>query len=62
MAILFQISLFALVFVSFLLVIGVPVVYALPQNWDVGKPLLFIGSGVWLALVVAVGVLNFFVV
>ena len=62
MAILFQISLFALVAVSFLLVIGVPVAYALPQNWDTAKPFLYIGSGVWAALVIAVGVLNFFVV
>ncbi len=62
MTILFQISLAALVFLSFVLVVGVPVAYASPQNWEQSKSLIWLGSGVWTALVVAVGVLNFFVV
>lgn len=62
MSILFQISLAALVFLSFIMVIGVPVAYASPQNWEQSKRLIFVGSGVWALLVVAVGVLNFFVV
>jgi photosystem II PsbZ protein len=62
MTILFQLALAALVFLSFVLVVGVPVAYASPQNWEQSKSLLWIGSGVWFALVVAVGVLNFFVV
>ena len=40
---------------------GVPVAYALPQSWDRSKPLLYLGSGVWFLLVIAVAVLNFFV-
>lgn len=62
MSILFQISLFALVALSFVMVLGVPVAYALPQSWDRAKPLLYAGSGLWALLVIAVGVLNFFVV
>jgi len=62
MSILFQVTLAALVFLSFLMVIGVPVAYASPQNWEQSKSLIFVGSGVWVALVIAVGVLNFFVV
>lgn len=62
MTIIFQLALAALVFLSFVMVIGVPVAYASPQSWDQSKPLLFIGSGVWLALVILVGVLNFLVV
>ncbi|QDZ40440.1 photosystem II reaction center protein PsbZ [Euhalothece natronophila Z-M001] len=62
MSILFQISLAALVFLSFIMVIGVPVAYASPQNWEQSKRLIFVGSGIWALLVVAVGVLNFFVV
>ena len=62
MTILFQISLLALVAVSFVMVIGVPVAYATPQNWVESKKLLWIGSGVWALLVVLVGILNFFVV
>jgi len=62
MTILFQLSLGALVLLSFLMVIIVPVAYASPQNWTQTKPVVFIGSGLWLVLVIAVGVLNFFVV
>lgn len=62
MTIIFQLALAALVFLSFVMVIGVPVAYASPQNWDQSKPLLYIGSGVWIALVILVGVLNFLVV
>ncbi len=46
---------------SFALVIGVPVAYATPQNWIESKKLLWVGSGAWFALVILVGVLNFFV-
>ncbi len=62
MTIVFQIALLALVAVSFVMVIGVPVAYASPQNWVESKKLLWIGSGVWFVLVVLVGTLNFFVV
>lgn len=62
MTILFQLALAALVFFSFIMVIGVPVAYASPQNWDQSKPLLYLGSGIWLVLVVLVAVLNFFVI
>lgn len=62
MSIVFQISLYALVALSFALVVGVPVAYASPQNWDQSKKLLYLGAGAWGLLVVAVGALNFFVV
>ena len=62
MSIVFQIALISLVLFSFVLVIGVPVAYATPQNWVESKKLLWVGSGIWTALVVLVGILNFFVV
>lgn len=62
MTILFQIALAALVFFSFVMVIGVPVAYASPQYWDQSKPLIYLGSGVWIILVLAVAILNFFVI
>ena len=62
MTFLFQFALLGLVLLSFLMVVGVPVAYASPQNWDQAKPLLYIGSGAWTVLVIVVGVLNFFVV
>jgi photosystem II PsbZ protein len=62
MTIIFQSALVALVALSFVMVVGVPVAYATPQNWGESKRLLWIGSGVWFALVFLVGLLNFFVV
>ena len=62
MSIVFQIALISLVLFSFVLVIGVPVVYATPQTWVESKKLLWVGSGIWAVLVVLVGILNFFVV
>ncbi|MCP2732482.1 photosystem II reaction center protein PsbZ [Limnofasciculus baicalensis] len=61
MSIIFQLSLAALVIFSFIMVVGVPVAYASPQNWDQSKRLLFLGSGVWIVLVLLVAVLNYFV-
>jgi photosystem II PsbZ protein len=62
MTIVFQASLVALVVLSFILVVGVPVAYATPQNWNESKRLLWIGSGAWIGLVFLVGALSFFVV
>ena len=62
MSIIFQLALTALVVLSFVMVVGVPVAYASPQNWDQSKRLIFLGSGLWAALVILVGVLNFLVV
>ncbi|ACA98150.1 MULTISPECIES: photosystem II reaction center protein PsbZ [Cyanophyceae] len=62
MTILFQLALAALVALSFLMVIGVPVAYASPTNWEQSKSLIFVGSIAWTVLVIAVGVLNFFVI
>ena len=62
MTFLFQLALTALVLFSFVMVIGVPVAYASPQNWDQSKTLIFVGSGVWVVLVVLVAILNFFVI
>ncbi|MDJ0844633.1 MAG: photosystem II reaction center protein PsbZ [Crocosphaera sp.] len=62
MSIIFQLVLAALVFFSFVMVVAVPVAYASPQNWDQSKPLLYVGSAIWIALVLLVAVLNFLVV
>ena len=62
LSILFQFVLAALVLLSFMLVVGVPVAYASPQNWEQSKSLIWVGSGLWTVLVILVGVLNFLVV
>jgi photosystem II PsbZ protein len=62
MSVIFQLALFVLVLWSFVMIIGVPVAYASPGNWDQSKRLIFLGSIVWGALVVLVGGLNYLVV
>jgi photosystem II PsbZ protein len=62
MTFIFQLALLALVLFSFVMVVGVPVAYASPQNWDTSKRLLYLGSGIWFALVIVVGVLNYLVI
>lgn len=62
MTIVFQIVLAALVLLSFVMVVGVPVAYATPQNWDQSKRLILLGSGTWVGLVLLTGALSFFVV
>ncbi|MEM6426828.1 MAG: photosystem II reaction center protein PsbZ [Cyanobacteria bacterium P01_H01_bin.119] len=62
MSIVFQIALLALVVLSFVMVIVVPVAYASPQNWEESKRLILLGSVAWILLVAVVGGLNYFVV
>jgi photosystem II PsbZ protein len=57
-----QISLLALILVSFALVVGVPVVFATPNGWTENKRAVFSGLSVWLLLVFVVGICNSFVV
>jgi photosystem II PsbZ protein len=61
MTIVFQLALTVLVLLSFVMVVGVPVAYASPQNWDQSKSLILLGSIAWTALVLIVGALNYFV-
>ncbi|MBD1909560.1 MULTISPECIES: photosystem II reaction center protein PsbZ [unclassified Leptolyngbya] len=60
--ILFQLALAALVAMSFIMIVGVPVAYASPRNWEQSKRLLYLGSGIWVVLVLLVGALNYLVV
>lgn len=62
MTFIFSLTLLALVLLSFVLAIGVPVAYASGQDWDRSRQLLWVGGIAWVALVFAVGFLNSFVV
>ena len=62
MATLFQLSTYALVAVSCILVVGVPVAFAYPEGWADGKKTVFSGIGLWIFLVFLVGILSSFVV
>lgn len=58
----FQFIVFSLVILSFLLVVGIPVVFASPEGWSQNKSLILSGTGLWFFLVIATGILNSFVV
>ena len=58
----FQACLLFLVFLSFLLVIGIPVVFASPNGWNENRNYIVLGVTTWTLLVFAVGILNYFVV
>ena len=61
MTLLFQLAVFALIAVSFAMVIGVPVAFASPAGWSSTKGFVFSGAGVWFFLIFLVGLLNSFV-
>jgi len=56
-----QLAVFALILLSFALVVGVPVVFATPNGWTENKGFVFSGLSVWLLLVFAIGIFNSFV-
>lgn len=58
----FQASLLALILLSFLLVVGVPVVFASPNGWNENKNFILLGSAAWAGLVFLVGTLNSLVI
>ncbi len=62
MTLIFQIVLSFFVLYSFLMVIAVPVAYASPSNWNQTRPLILVGSVIWLLLVIVVAILNSFVI
>nr|YP_010466167.1 photosystem II reaction center Z protein [Haplopteris ensiformis]UQV94616.1 photosystem II reaction center Z protein [Haplopteris ensiformis] len=61
MTIAFQFALFALITISFLLVVGVPIAFASPEGWSSSKNIVFSGASLWIGLVFLVGILNSFI-
>nr|YP_009825471.1 photosystem II protein Z [Botrychium lunaria]QIU83286.1 photosystem II protein Z [Botrychium lunaria] len=61
MTIAFQLSVFALIAISFLLVIGVPVALASPDGWSSSKNIVFSGASLWIGSVFLVGIPNSFI-
>ena len=62
MLFLFQLSLFAFVALSLVLIVGVPVAFASPDGWASSKNIVFSGATAWIFLLFIVGILNSFVV
>ncbi len=62
MTIIIQLLVLALVILSVILVIGIPVTLASPGQWEKSKNLVYTSIGVWVGLVIITGVLNSFIV
>lgn len=62
MTIIVQLLVLALVVFSTLLVIGIPVTLASPEQWEKSKNLIYTGAGIWAGLVIITGVFNSFIV
>lgn len=58
----FQVSLLALIAVSFIMIIAVPVIFASPNGWDNNKSSVLLGAAIWIFLVFTVAILNYFVI
>nr|YP_009532721.1 photosystem II protein Z [Pedobesia claviformis]AYC65328.1 photosystem II protein Z [Pedobesia claviformis] len=62
MLLLFQVAVFAFITLSFLLTVGVPVIFAYPNGWLENKSTVFSGITLWFILLFLVGLLNSFVI
>lgn len=62
MTIIVQLLVLILVVFSTLLVIGIPVTLASPEQWEKSKNLIYTGAGIWAGLVIITGVFNSFIV
>ncbi|KAL0553663.1 hypothetical protein IC582_007563 [Cucumis melo] len=58
MNIAFQLTVFALIVTSSILLISVPIVFASPEGWSGNKNVVFFGISLWIGLVFLVGILN----
>nr|BDA98139.1 photosystem II protein Z [Proteomonas sp. NIES-1005]BDA98579.1 photosystem II protein Z [Proteomonas sp. NEIS-1375] len=51
-----------LILLSFVLVIGVPVILVSPGEWDRSKGLVYSAAGLWFGLVIVTAAFNSFVI
>nr|YP_010473421.1 photosystem II protein Z [Eriocaulon tonkinense]UVH67039.1 photosystem II protein Z [Eriocaulon tonkinense]UVH67803.1 photosystem II protein Z [Eriocaulon tonkinense] len=58
MTLFFQLSVFALIVTSSVLLISVPLVFASPDGWLNNKNVVFSGTSLWIGLVFLVAILN----
>jgi photosystem II PsbZ protein len=57
-----QISVLALIALSFLLIIAVPVTFASPNGWNENKNYIVLATTCWIGLVFLIGGLNYFII
>lgn len=61
MTIVIQLLVLALVILSTVLVIGIPVILASPGKWEKSKNLIYTSIGFWVGIIIITGVLNSFI-
>ena len=61
MTLIVQLLVLALVILSVILVVGIPVTLASPGQWEKSKNLIYTSIGVWVGLVIVTGILNSFI-
>ena len=52
----------SLILLSFVLVVGVPVILVSPGEWEKSKNLVYTGAGLWFGLVIITAAFNSFVI
>ena len=53
-----QLLVSALILLSFVLIIGVPVILVSPGEWEKSQSIVWSGAGLWSALVILTGIFN----
>nr|YP_010851257.1 photosystem II protein Z [Aphanocladia delicatula]WGH14258.1 photosystem II protein Z [Aphanocladia delicatula] len=56
-----QLLVLALVILSIILVIGIPVTLASPGQWEKSKNLVYTNIGIWIGLIIVTSILNSFI-
>lgn len=62
MELIFQLTLTLFIFLSFILVVTVPVIFASQDGWEENKNYILYSSTLWGVLVLVIGGLNSFVI
>ena len=57
-----QLLVTSLILLSFVLVVGVPVILVSPGEWEKSKGLVYTGAGLWFGLVIITAAFNSFVI
>nr|YP_009395826.1 photosystem II protein Z [Herposiphonia versicolor]ARW64806.1 photosystem II protein Z [Herposiphonia versicolor] len=61
MTIIVQLLILALVILSIILVVGIPVTLASPGQWEKSKNLIYTSIGIWVGIVIVTGIINSFI-
>nr|ARW60643.1 photosystem II protein Z [Polysiphonia sp.] len=56
-----QLLVLALVMLSIILVVSIPITLASPGQWEKSKNLVYTSIGIWVGLIIVTGIINSFV-